>query len=241
MMFVRGFVAMMVVAVLAACQTNDLAEPAVPLGDFALGLNVVVADDVQMVPLSRKTTPDAWEAAMKKAIDDRFGEARYTGSRLYNIGIAVEGYALAPPGVPVVLKPKSILVVTANVWDDATQTKLNAEGKQFHIFERNSPETVVGSGLTQSKARQMEILSYNAAKRVEQWFLDNPEWFGLPPKGRSQTTVPAPAVAAAAAPAPAAAQPAASAPQPVASTPRPAAPPVDTSDSFVPRPAAVEQ
>ena len=183
MPMLRKVLVLMAFAVLAACQTNDLAEPPVPLGDFALGLNVVVADNVQMVPLSRPTTPEAWEAAMKKAIEDRFGEARYTGTRLYNIGIAVEGYALAPPGVPVVLKPKSILVVTANVWDDATQTKLNAEGKQFHIFEKNSPETMVGSGLTQTKAQQMEILAYNAAKRIEQWFLDNPEWFGLPADG----------------------------------------------------------
>lgn len=164
---------------LAACQTNDLMEPPVPLGDFALGLNIAVADDVQMVPISRKATPDEWEAAMIKAIDDRFG--RYDGAKLYNIGIAIEGYALAPPGVPVVLKPKSVLVVTANVWDDAAGKKLNAEGKQFHVFEKASAETVVGSGLTQNKKKQMEILSYNAAKRVEQWFLDNPEWFGLPP------------------------------------------------------------
>lgn len=185
MKVMRVLGAMVAVAWLAACQTNDLTEPPVPLGDFALGLNVVVTDDVQMVPLSRKTTPDAWEAAMKKAVDDRFGAGRYQGTRLYNIGIAVEGYALAPPGVPVVLKPKSILVVTANIWDDATQTMLNTEGKQFHIFEKNSPETVVGSGLTQSKARQMEILSYNAVKRIEQWFLDNPEWFGLPPKTKA--------------------------------------------------------
>ncbi len=176
----RGGVALLAVVVLAACQTNDLLEPAVPLGEFALGLNVAVADKVQMVPLSRKATPEAWELAMEKAIDDRFG--RYEGAKLYNIGIAVEAYALAPPGVPLVLKPKSILVVTATVWDDATQTKLNEEGKQFHIFEKNSPETVVGSGLTQSKARQMEILSYNAAKRIEQWFLENPEWFGLSAK-----------------------------------------------------------
>ena len=183
MMTWRGLVAMMGVAILAACQTNDLSEPPVPLGDFALGLNVAVTDNIQMVPLSRKATPEAWEAAMEKAIEDRFG--RYEGTKLYNIGIAVEGYALAPPGVPLVLKPKSILVVTANVWDDAAQTMLNAEGKQFHIFERNSPETVVGSGLTQSKQRQMEILSYNAAKRIEQWFLDNTEWFGLPPKPKS--------------------------------------------------------
>lgn len=175
-------------SLLAACQSSDLKEPPVPLGDFALGLNIAVADKVQMVPISRAATPEAWEEAMKKAVNDRFG--RYSGSKLYNIGISIDAYALAPPGVPVVLKPKSVLVITANIWDDAAQKKLNPEGKQFTIFEKMSAETVVGSGLTQSKERQMEILSYNAVKKVEEWLLENPEWFGLPPKPK---TTPAPA------------------------------------------------
>jgi hypothetical protein len=176
------------VSLLASCQTSDLKEPPVPLGDFALGLNIAVADKVEMVPISRAATPEAWEAAIKKAVDDRFG--RYNGSKLYNIGISIDAYALAPPGVPVVLKPKSVLVITANIWDDAAQKKLNPEGKQFTIFEKMSAETVVGSGLTQSKERQMEILSYNAVKKVEEWLLENPEWFGLPPKPKP---TPAPA------------------------------------------------
>jgi len=175
------------VALLTACQTSDLQEPPAPLGNFALGLNIVVADNVEMVPISRPTTPEAWEAAMKKAVDDRFG--RYVGSKLYNIGISIDAYALAPPGVPVVLKPKSVLVITANIWDDAAQKKLNPEGKQFTIFEKMSAETVIGSGLTQSKEKQMEILSYNAVKRVEEWLLENPQWFDMPIAGQ---TAPAP-------------------------------------------------
>jgi hypothetical protein len=43
-------------------------------------------------------------------------------------------------------------------------------------------ETVIGTGLTRNKKQQMEALSYNAVKKVEQWILDNPEWVGLPPK-----------------------------------------------------------
>lgn len=196
---------------LAACQTSDLMEPPVPLGEFALGLNVAVADNVQKVPISRDASPDEWEAAMKKAVADRFG--RYEGTKLYNIGISIDGYALAPPGVPLVLKPKSVLVVTANVWDDAAQKKLNAEGKQFTIFEKMSPETVIGSGVTQSKQKQMEVLTYNAAKKVEQWFLDNPEWFGLPPKGsKPAVTAAAPETAVVA---PVQPKPAGSAPKPV--------------------------
>ena len=166
------------VSLLTACQKNDLAEAPVPLGNFALGLNIVVADNMKKVPISRPATVEEWEAAIIKSVDDRFD--RYSGSKLYNIGIAVDGFALAPPGIPLVVSPKSVLVITANIWDDATGTKLNAEGEQFTIFESFSGETVIGSGLTRSKAKQIEILSYNAAKRVEKWILENPEWVGLP-------------------------------------------------------------
>ncbi len=165
---------------LLGCARNDLAEAPVPLGDFALGLNIVVTDKTQKVPISRDASGEEWEAAMKKAVDDRFG--RYQGTKLYNIGISVDGYALAPPGIPVVAAPKSILVVTANIWDDAAQQKLNAEGKQITVFESLSGDTVIGTGITRTKQQQMDALSYNAVKRVEEWFLQNPEWFGLPPK-----------------------------------------------------------
>jgi hypothetical protein len=165
--------------VLAACGRNDLEDPPVPLGDFALGLNIVVADNVQKVPISREASVEEWEAVMKEAVADRFG--RYQGTKLYNIGISVDGYALAPPGIPVVAAPKSVLVITANVWDDAAELKLNEEGKQITVFESLSGETVIGTGLTRNKKQQMEALSYNAVKRVEEWFLQNPEWFGLPP------------------------------------------------------------
>ncbi len=195
-----------VLLALAACQKSDLAEPPVPLGPFRLGLNIAVADNIQKVPISREATKAEWEAAIEKAVQDRFG--RYQGDKLYDIGIAIDGYALAPPGIPVVLKPKSILVITANIWDDAAKKKLNPEGKQIMVFEKASPETFIGSGLTQSKEKQMEILSYNAIKKVEQWLLTNPEWFGLPPKGTKAASAPTASAPAAQAPASAAASPA---------------------------------
>jgi hypothetical protein len=198
MLRLLGFTAAL--AVLAACQTNDLKEPPPPLGDFVLGLNIAVADNVQKVPISRDADPKEWEAAVKKAVADRFG--RYDGNRIYNIGISIDAYALAPPGIPLVVSPKSVLVVTANIWDDATATKLNPEGKQLTIFEGASPDTLIGSGLTQNKQKQMETLSYNAAKAVEKWLLEHPEWFDLPPlKGKAASKVASKPVAATNAPA----------------------------------------
>jgi len=178
-MFLRPAILLIGLLVLAACARNDLADPPVPLGDFGLGLNVAVADNVQMVPISRPAEPADWEAAIVKAVDDRFGASRYQGAKLYNIGIAIDAYALAPPGVPLVVSPKSVVVITANIWDDAAEKKLNAEGRQFTVFEGLSGETLVGSGLTKSKKQQMETLAYNAVKRVEDWLLENPEWFGM--------------------------------------------------------------
>jgi hypothetical protein len=164
---------------LAACAKNDLADPPVPLGAFALGLNIAVADNIQMVPISRPADPKDWEAAIQKAVDDRFGPMRYQGGKLYNIGISIDAYALAPPGVPLVVSPKSVVAITANIWDDAAEKKLNEEGERFTVFEGLSGETMIGSGLTRSKKQQMETLAYNAAKRVEEWLLEHPEWFDM--------------------------------------------------------------
>lgn len=161
--------------VLASCGRQDLDEPPVNLGPFKLGLNIVVADNMQKVPISRDATVEEWETGLKKAVADRFG--RYDGDRFYNIGINVDAYALAPPGVPVVAAPKSVVVVTANIWDDGTATRLNAEPKQFTIFENISGETVLGSGLTKTKEEQLAALSYNVAQALEGWFLQNPQWF----------------------------------------------------------------
>ncbi len=173
--FVRCFGFVLAGIVLAACARQDLDEPPVDLGPFKLGLNIVVADNMQKVPISRDATVDEWEAGVKKAVADRFG--RYDGERFYNIGVNVDAYALAPPGIPVVAAPKSVIVASVNIWDDATATRLNPEPKQFTVFENLSGDSVVGSGLTQTKEEQLAALSYNLAKSIEVWLLQNPQWF----------------------------------------------------------------
>jgi hypothetical protein len=186
-MILRRLALCLGLAVVAACAKNDLTDPPAELGNFQLGFAVVVADNMKKVPISRDATVEEWEAALTKALEARF--RRYqNGTKLYNIGVAVDGYALAPPGVPIVASPKSILVVSATVFDDAAQVMLNPEGKgkQITIFERRDGEsTLLGSGLTKTKQEQIDELSYVTALRVEEWLADNPEWFGLPPKPKS--------------------------------------------------------
>lgn len=166
---------------LAACAAPDPLNDELPnMGDFQLGHNIVVANNMQQIPPSRDATAEEWVAVLTSEIDRRFGE--YEGGRLYHIGIAIDGYALAPPGIPLVLNPRSILVLSVNVWDDAAGVKLHEEPEQIVVMEGASSETaVIGSGLARNSDQQMQVLARNAARRVQQWMLQNPEWFSIDP------------------------------------------------------------
>lgn len=174
----RILVSLVTAATLAGCDpTLDLNEPVVPLGDFSLGHNIVVADAPAVGPLSRKATREEWETTLKAAVGRRLG--RHEGEKLYHLGISVDGYVLAVPGVPVVASPKSVLIIGVTVWDDAAGGKINEEPHQITVLEHISGESVIGSGLTQSKQQQMENLSNNAARAIEKWMRQNPDWFGI--------------------------------------------------------------
>jgi hypothetical protein len=154
---------------------KDLAEPFEPLGAFKLGFTVVVADDAQKISPSRAASEEDLETALKTALDRRF--SRFSGTQFYHIAVSVDGYALAIPGIPLLLSPKSILVLGVTVWDDAAGGKIDSKPKQFTVLERLSGETFVGSGLTQSKEQQLANLSNNAARLIEAWMRENPDWF----------------------------------------------------------------
>ncbi len=179
-MIITRLLPFVVVGLLSACGQQGEMEAPVSLGDFRLGHNIVVADNPQKVPISREADPQDWDDSLTAALQKRL--SRYEGEKFYNLGVSVDAYALAPPGIPLVLSPKSALVVTATIWDDAAGKKLNEKGEQFTVFEGIDGDTMIGSGLTRTAEEQMERLSYNAAKRIERWLADHPEWFGLPPK-----------------------------------------------------------
>jgi hypothetical protein len=176
--------AILCVCLLAACtNSNDLGRGPVPLGDFALGYNVVVAPKMVKGPVSREASEEEWKAALTTAIDDRFRRYDEVGSKLYHLGISVEGYVLAEAGIPLVFSPKSVLIVNVTLWDDAAQKKLNDAPYQLTVLESASGETLMGSGLTQSKEVQMGNLSRNAAKEIQNWMqkqMREQKWFGGP-------------------------------------------------------------
>lgn len=180
--------AFLLVGLVAACGARpDLHEKPAPLGRFLLGLNVVVTNNMQKGPISRSATGEEWKAALKQAVQQRFGQPRYDGDKYYDMSISVLGYALAPPGIPILFSPKSVLVVEVRFYDDAEQRQLNIKPKAFTVFEGLNAETIIGSGLVRSKKQQMKVLSYNVAKAIEKWLVRHPEWFpatgDVPPHG----------------------------------------------------------
>lgn len=185
----RFFALLAALCLLAACTNpNDLDKAPVDLGNFRLGHNVAVTPNITKGPASREASDDEWIAAMTAAIDERFG--RYEGDKLYHFGISIEGYVLAVPGVPIVASPKSALIIRVTLWDDAAGAKLNETPEQITVIESFSADTWVGSGLTQSKEKQMENLTRNAAKLIQNWMVrqkNTNDWFAGSAKTDAET------------------------------------------------------
>ncbi len=176
----RLVLALMAALTLTACGgiRDDLTESPAPIGNFLLGHNVAVVNDPVRGPFSRPAENDAWQEAMRTAVADRFNETRFFGDTYYHIGVAVEGYVLAYPGVPLVYSPKSVLIFTVNFFDDKTQTKLHDEAIRLTVFEPCCSVPFLGSGFTRSAEEQMEGLSFNAARAIERTMRQNADWFG---------------------------------------------------------------
>ena len=166
-------------ALLTACTAPTPEDPLVDLGAFHLGHNIVVAPKMQEGPVSRHATQEEWVEVLTGAVADRFG--RYDGDQLYHFGMSVEGFMLAPPGIPVLYNPKSVLIVNLTVWDDAAGKKLNDKPKQITAFETPSGGSVlVGSGYERTKEEQMQGLARNLVAEIEDWLVEMREqegWF----------------------------------------------------------------
>lgn len=170
--------AMMAAALtLSACATtDDLGQVPEPMGRFLLGHSVTVVDKPEIGPFSREATDEAWEEAINFAMKERFG--RYDGDTYFHIATKVDGYALAMAGIPVVFTPKSVLVASVTIWDDAKGAPINDEPEIFTVSEELSGDALIGTGVTKTADEQMLSLARSLAKSVHKWMLENPDWFG---------------------------------------------------------------
>ncbi len=171
---------LLALAVLAACASGrELREERAELGDFRLAHTAIVAENATRGPASRSAEPEEWEEVLTTELRRRFD--RYQGNSLYHLGISVEGYVLAIPGIPVVAAPRSALIIRVSLFDDAAGGRVNERPHMITALESLSGETVVSSGLTQSAEQQMQNLAENAVYSIERWLASNPDWF--PPRG----------------------------------------------------------
>ena len=175
---------------LGACASGaELGEQRDELGDFRLGHAIVVAESATVGPASRRAEPEEWQETLTAELERRFG--RYEGDSYYHIAVAVQGYVLAMPGIPLVASPRSALIAGVTIWDDAAGTKINEEPHRITVLESLSGETVLSSGLTQSAERQMQNLSQNLGGAIERWMASNPDWFRARDPGDAAPAAPA--------------------------------------------------
>lgn len=170
-----------VLLTLAACAAEeDLSLTPEPLGQFRLGHNIAIADNIKRGPFSRDFEEAQIETAVQNAVAKRL--RRYDGDGLYHLGVVVGALVLAQPGVPVVYAPNSVMIVDVTVFDNTTQKKLNAEPERFTVGEgmRNAVP-LLGSGYVRDADQQLENLSAALAQSIEAWLSKNPEWFAPRP------------------------------------------------------------
>ncbi|MCV6597259.1 MAG: hypothetical protein OIF40_09285 [Mangrovicoccus sp.] len=170
-----GAIAALSLALLTGC-TEELPDAVVSsdLGEFRLERLVVIVDDPEQLPFSREMDEASLKEAMIKAVEPRF--RRFEGDQLYTIGINLQAYSLAAPGIPVLAAPKSFLGLSVNVYDHRP-VRLNVKPKRLVITEDAGGDAVVGSGYTQSAQEQLDELADNAAIEIERWLRENPQWF----------------------------------------------------------------
>lgn len=178
----RAVLACLALALAACAPSDDLEGPPPELGQFRLGHIVVLADNVQYGPFSRTVEEGRIVEAVTRNVRERLSPPRYDGDGLYHLGILVGGLVLAAPGVPTIYVPSSTMIIEVNVFDNATRAKLNDEPKRMIIREGiENIAPIVGSGLVRGKQAQLENLSFQASEAIQEWLLDNPEWFAPKP------------------------------------------------------------
>lgn len=176
----RFFAAVLLTIGLTGCTLDGVlptGKPAADLGDFSLAHNIVIAPNPHQGPGSRDATSEELIEAVEAAIETRLRP--YEGDKLYNLGLSIDGYALADVGVPLVMAPKSALIIHVTLWDDAAGEKMNEEAHQIVVLEEITAQTLIGSGFFSTGDQQLNVLARRAAEALEEWLVENNHWFGV--------------------------------------------------------------
>jgi hypothetical protein len=179
----RVLVALAMLLVSACASQPDLTKPVEPIGDFRLGHNVVLATGATEGPFSRDASEEELAESVRDAIETRL--RRYDGDGLYHLGVRVEAFVLAQPGIPIIFAPRSVLLMAMNVYDNETRERLNDEPIRVTAFEGvNTGVPLVPSGFVKSREQQLENLSISAAQEIERILRSNRSTWFAPKPGR---------------------------------------------------------
>ena len=160
------------------CSISDYPStitPAQPIGDFKLGHLVVKAETAQKGFFSRNASKTVLEETLKKKLSKSL--VNQNGEHFFHISVVVSGYVLAQPGIPILLSPKSVLILDVFLFDDQTQEKVFEKPTRFTIFESFSTDTLLGTGLTLTAEEQLDDLTTIAVYKISNWLVKNKEVF----------------------------------------------------------------
>jgi hypothetical protein len=162
----------------SACSISNYPTeiPTIPnIGKFKLGHLVVKAENAQKGFFSRNASEEVLEKTLKEKLTKLL--SNQNGDHFFHISAIISGYVLAQPGIPVLLSPKSVLIIDVFIFDDKTQQKVFEKPRRFTIFESFSSDTIIGTGLTLTAEQQLDDLTTIAANKVGDWLIDNKEIF----------------------------------------------------------------
>ncbi len=160
----------MALVLLGACGSTQVDEAPEDLGAFKARVLHVFTDKALQWPLSRDAEASEWTEPMKLALNARLD--RYQGSQEYDVAVTLEGFMLAPAGVPIVFSPKSVAVVNVFVYD-VTGAVFLAEKVQMEIFEDTTGQSaLLGSGHSRTKQEQIDGLALNIADKIEEYIAE---------------------------------------------------------------------
>ena len=161
-----------------SCSISDYPSnitPVQPIENFKLGHLIVKAENTQRGFFSRNASEEILEHTLKTKLTNLL--SNQNGNHFFHLSVVVSGYVLAKPGIPVILSPKSVLIIDVSIFDDETEQKVFSKPKRFSIFESLSSNTIIGSGLTLTAEEQLDNLTTIATHKISQWLISNKNIF----------------------------------------------------------------